>query len=544
MTTARRSALKPVSIGPTWQRTRDGWLLPERTLGWEVLGWTAEFLRQPDGPDAGEPWRYTPEQARFVLWWYAIDEQGRFVYRSGSLRRAKGWGKDPVAATICATEFVGPCRFGGWDANGDPVAVSHPAAWILIAAVAQAQTRTTMTLFPSLLSDELINQEKIDLGKEITYAHGGRRRLEAVTSSPKALEGPRSTFTLKNENQHWLANNEGHEMAEVITRNATKSRDGAARVLACGNAPQQGEDSDAERDWEAWQAIDQGKSRATGFLYDSLEAPPDVDLADEKQLRAGLQAARGDSHWLDEDRHVEEIYDPRNSPATSRRFYLNQIVAAEDQWIAAYEYDALDAEAPPLQDGDGITLGMDPSKSDDHTVLRACRLDDGAVFTLGVWDPADYDGELPRDVVDELVDSAHDRYQVSAFFSDLHPLESYIDRWAERHGRRYVVKATAKHAIGWDMRSRTKEFTVECERLHDEIVERAFAHDGHPAVRQHFLNARRRPNAWGVSVGKEHRESPRKVDSVPATVLVRLARRLVIASGKRRRKRTGRAVFV
>jgi hypothetical protein len=84
----------PVSIGPTWQRDpkTGAWLLPQHTLGWEVLGWTAEYLRQPDGPDAGEPWRYTDEQARFILWWFAVDDAGRWLYRSGMLRRVKGWG--------------------------------------------------------------------------------------------------------------------------------------------------------------------------------------------------------------------------------------------------------------------------------------------------------------------------------------------------------------------------------------------------------------------------------------------------------------------
>lgn len=74
----------PVRTGP------EG--LPARTLGWAALAWTAEWLRQPDGPDAGGPWRYTDEQARFVLNWYAVDERGRFVYRRGMLRRLKGWG--------------------------------------------------------------------------------------------------------------------------------------------------------------------------------------------------------------------------------------------------------------------------------------------------------------------------------------------------------------------------------------------------------------------------------------------------------------------
>ena len=560
---ARGSAPKAIAIGPTWQRNRNGWLLPKHTLGWQVLGWTADYLRQPDGDEAGRPWCYTDEQARFILWWYAIDAHGRFLYRGGMLRRVKGWGKDPVGATLCATEFVGPCRFDGWDADGNPVAAPHPASWVLTAAVAKDQTRNTMTLFPGLFNDDAIRTYGIDLGKEILYAHGGRCRLEAVTSSPRALEGPRASFTLKNETQHWLLNNDGHEMAKVIARNATKSRDGSSRVLAISNAHEPGEDSDAERDYEAWLAIEQGKSRSTGFLYDSLEAPPTIQIAAavkedmtpaqrtaavkaaEKSLRTGLSLARGDSVWLDLDRHVEEIYDPRNSVSTSRRFYLNQIVAAEDAWIAPHEWDSLAAEKPRvIAEGEDITLGFDGSKSNDHCALIGCVLDDGYTFTLGVWDPEEHGGEAPRDIIDGIVRQAFERYTVYAFFSDLAEWESYVDAWANDFGGELVIKATAKHAIAWDMRGHRKDATIEHERLHDEIVEKALEHDGNKRTAQHFHNARRRPNQWGVTVGKEHRESKRKIDAVPATMLARMARRLVLASGKRKKKRSGEATFI
>lgn len=63
------------------------WYLPEKTLGWQILGWCSSYLLN----DRGEPWRFTLEQSRFVLWWYAIDERGRFLYRSGVLQRLKGW---------------------------------------------------------------------------------------------------------------------------------------------------------------------------------------------------------------------------------------------------------------------------------------------------------------------------------------------------------------------------------------------------------------------------------------------------------------------
>lgn len=81
----------PVAIGPTWTRGDDGkYVLPKHTLGWAVLAWTAQWLQHEDG----RPWRFTSEQARFILWWYAVDERGRFVYRDGVLQRLKGWGKD------------------------------------------------------------------------------------------------------------------------------------------------------------------------------------------------------------------------------------------------------------------------------------------------------------------------------------------------------------------------------------------------------------------------------------------------------------------
>lgn len=335
-------------------------------------------------------------------------------------------------------------------------------------------------------------------------------------------------------------------MAEVIARNATKSRGGAARVLAISNAHEPGEDSDAEHDWEACQKLTEGRSRSTGFLYDSLEAPPDVELSDEASLRAGLRAAQGDSVWLDEDRHVEEIYDPRNSVSTSRRFYLNQIVAAEDAWLAPHEWDRLAAPDRVMADGDTVVLGFDGSKSDDHTALIGCRVEDGHLFTLGVWDPSKHGGEAPRSEIDGTVRQAFDRFDVVGFYSDLHPWESYVDAWAEDFGSGLCVKATGRHPVAWDMRSRVKDFTVQgAERFADAVLEGTVSHDGHPTLRAHVHNARRRPNPWGVSLGKEHRESSRKVDAAVSAVLALLCRRdyLALPDSKKRRRRTGRASF-
>lgn len=83
-------SFEPVTIGPTWQRGDDGrFVLPPLSLGWHVVSWAREWLQLPDGT----PWKFTAEQFRFVLWWYALDDDFKFVYRDGVLQRLKGWGR-------------------------------------------------------------------------------------------------------------------------------------------------------------------------------------------------------------------------------------------------------------------------------------------------------------------------------------------------------------------------------------------------------------------------------------------------------------------
>lgn len=549
--------VEPFTIGPTWKRGPDGkFVLPEYTLGWQCLAWTATYLQH----HVGKPWRYTPEQARLTLWWYAMDpETNRFLWRDGVLQRLKGWGKDPLIGTWAAFEFVGPCRPSGQVADegnewgipaGQPLGMQHPAAWVQMAAVSQDQTRNTMTLFPSLFSKRAIEEYRIDLGKEIIYADRGRARIEAVTSSPRALEGGRPTATYLNETHHWVESNQGHEMAAVIERNATKSDDGQSRTMAITNAFEPGEDSVAERTREAFEAAEAGRAVDTGLFYDSLEAPPEAQLTPE-WIRPTLLAVRGDSTWLDIDRIAKSILDVRNPPSRSRRFWFNQIVAAEDAFLARYEWDANEHEGLDLEAGDEIVLFFDGSKSDDATGLVGCRLRDGFVKTLGVWQkpanwPADQPYRMPRDEVDGVVDSVFAQYKPLAFFADPGAgydeadgeryWDGYIDAWAQRYGKRLRLKAVSsghgQHAVMWDMSDRRRQqlFTEAVDRFYRDVLERQVPHDGHKVLRQHICNARRRTNAWGYTIGKEHRESARKIDLAVCAIGARMLRRMVMNS--------------
>ena len=500
---------------------------------------------QPDGADAGQLWRFTAEQVRFILNWYGIDDAGRFIYRSAVLRRMKGWGKDPVAAALAGCEFVGPCRFGGFNSKGLPTVRALHSSLIRAAAVSQDQLRNLMPLFPAMFPKRLQLEFRMEIGKEIVYANGGRSRIEALTSSARSTEGGRPTFQIRDETQYWLSTNSGHEMAKVIDRDAAKVRGGTSRVLSIQNAHIPGQDSIAERDWDAYEKITSGRTRATGLLYDAVEAPPDTKLEDPESLRHGIELARGDSHWIDVDRIIQEIYDPRTAPSDARRFYLNQIVAAEDAWVSPQEWDSCAFPNKSVKPGEEITMGFDGGESDDHTVLVGCRVSDAHLFTIGIWEPVH--GEVDRIAADGAVRRALSTYLVDAFYSDLHPWESYVDKWEADFGEKMFVNANGpRHAIAWDLRTRQHDSTKMAEAFHSAILERGVTHSGDHRASQYVYNARRRPNQYGVTFGKEHRESPRKVDWTTGAMLAFRARQdyLALPENRRRKVASGRAMFV
>lgn len=546
-------------IGPVWQQHEDGrFWLPERTLGWAVLDWFATYVRLPDDTEC--PFLPTPEQARFILWWYAVDENGRYAYRNGVLRRLKGWGKDPITAAMALVELCGPVQFSHFNAiSGLPVGKTRSSPWIQIAAVSQDQTRNTFSLFPAMISDKLKAEFAVDVNKTIIYTAAGGM-IEAVTSSPLALEGKRPTFVILNEVQWWLESNSGHAMYDVIEGNVTKRAGVGARYLAICNAHRPGEDSVGERLWDNYLAAEGGTVVNTGILYDALEAPastpvseiPPVDVDPEgyaaglAQLQHGLEVARGDATWLDIKAMIASILDVNNIISESRRKYLNQINASEDSWVSPVEWDAQQANVK-LRAKDRITLAFDGSKSGDWAALVACRIEDGAVFLIKAWDPEKYDGNIPRVDVNNMVEYVFSRYQVVGFRSDVKEFESYVDQWTQKYRRQLKVQAISGKPIAFDMRGKDssrvrKQFAQDCERFRQALFDGELFHDGNKTLRAHILNAKMHPTDYdAVSIRKASKDSSRKIDAAVCAVMAYGLRQEYLMSSK---SRSGKVVVM
>jgi hypothetical protein len=388
-----------------------------------------------------------------------------------------------------------------------------------------------------LFTDEAKAKYRMQIGKETIYANGDTAMFQAVTSSPETLEGARATFILMNETQHWKTSNRGHDMSEVISRNAAKI---GARTLRIFNAFRPGEDSVAERDRSAYESVAHGDYVDIGILYDSLEAPEDAELSMDFAPIV-LTALRGDSHWLNVKRMTQTVLDPRIAPSISRRFWYNQILASDDAWISPFEWEGvlLKRELPNRKEA--ITLGFDGSRyrnrTTDATAIIGCSVRDGWLFqplTKSIWEaPLDSKGwQIPTLEVNAAIDEIFSRYNVVGFFADPAKWESWVAQWEAKYGPKLKVQSSHTHPIEFWITGGTRLKVVKAlAAFKNAVIEQELSHDGSYQLGRHILNARIRETSVGDEIYKENPESPNKIDAAYAAVLAYTARQQALASG-------------
>lgn len=532
--------------------------LPELTLGWGVIAHAVKYFRHPNGPNVGQRWDFVDSQIRFLLWWYSVDEYGNWLYRRGVRRLPKGSGKSPFAAIVALEEFVGPVRLHDFDPRMPGGCVGRPVAMPLvqIAAVSESQTENTMRMVRALApkGSRLVRDYNLDPGKT-QYYRTPEGSLQVITSSPASAEGGEATFIVGDETEHWLPAKGGTEFMNTLLDNLAKS---GSRMLETCNAWRPDQGSVAEATWDSWVLQEEGKTRSeTRILYDARIAPPDTDLRDADSLRRALDWVYGDCWWVNRSVLMDRIWDPSSDPADSERKYLNRPTESKDAWLKAAQWDACRDSSKTLTQGEQVALAADLSKSGDATAIIVCRISDGHVFTWDVWDPDldDPEWEVPREELDASVGRAFEHLDVVAFYAEPGPLLSYVDRWGEEYGDRVCVRAHPKNPVRFDMRSTQsgkvraavlKRFTEAAEATHSAVLSGDLTHDGDRRLRRHVLNARRRPNNYGVGIGKSSKDSPAKVDAAVTMVIARIARQdyLALPESRRRQPRGDRRVVV
>lgn len=454
------------------------------TLGYDVGEWIEANVRIPDGYRQGEEFKLTDEMWRFLLHHYRLyphaapwPAEDGLRYTGAQLRRSQKWGKDPLGAAIILAEALGPSRFDGWNAAGDPVGAPYPTPLIVCLGTSEDQTDNTYRPLLSMIRlGDLINLPGIDAGEtRVTLPSGGK--IEPVTTSAKARLGAPMTFVTITESHLFTLQGGYRRVCGAVKRNVA-GMDG--RWLELTNAWDPTEGSEAQVTAES------GDERV---YVDTVEPNRVDDLTDDATLYAELLRQYGDSArerggWVNiRGRIFHEVRSNRYLEADRRRFFLNEIVVGEAIFVDPTRWDLQARPGETLAPKEPIALGFDGAKYRDATALVASRMSDGRLFELHIWEKpatAGRDWKVPTVEVDRTVLETFGAYQVTVMFADPYRWQDYLDAWAQKLGQDRII-----------------EFPTNVEQRMDRAIERfstAFsnleiAHDGSPTMTTHFKNA-------------------------------------------------------
>lgn len=531
-----------------------------RSLGHLANAWMEHFTRHGPGDVHGQRVVHGQEFYDFVVDCYALTSSGGLLYDSAFLSRPKGCDKSGLGARFTLFEALGPCRFAGfarggevfedlWGlgfrheyAPGEPMGRPVTDAFIRIMATEESQTGHVYdSVYLNLTEDEcpLSHVPGIDAGLSWIALPGGGTIVRS-TASAASKDGGRETFALFDET-HLYDTPVLRAMYATVTRNLRKrKRIAGTWYLETTTMFEPGADSIAEQTYILAGQIRDGLTRSDRLLFDHRYGDCE-DLSSEGMLRQAILEAFGEAiEWNDIDSIVQEFYDPRKTTNDSRRYFLNAPTSTQDAWLADHEW-ASRVRVDAVADREMITIGFDGSRSrakgvTDATALIGCRVSDGHVFQLAVWEqppgPAGEHWQVPVGEVDAAVEHAFATFDVVGFYADPSKWESYIAKWEAAHGKRLKAKASRDHPIEFWMAGGHVLRTVRAlESFHSAVLDDGLTHDGSYALTRHVLNARRRTSRSGMQISKEHPDSERKIDAAVAAVLAFQARNDAIAAG-------------
>jgi len=219
--------------------------------------------------------------------------------------------------------------------------------------------------------------------------------------------------------------------------------------------------------------------------------------------------------WQTLDRLRERHDSPSMLTWQWARFACGVWMSADAYWLTGEVWH--DAERPELiEHGDRVTIGFDGARYGDATALVACRVSDGLLQPLGVWEAPGgaSEWEVPAGEVDAAVAKAFESYDVVRGYFDPPLWQTEIDTWSREFGEAVVLRYSTA-------RSRMQQAT---ERFRTDLAAGKVTHVGDERLTAHVLAAQMRETRGGYWLTKSRPGSPDKIDLAVASVLAYEAR--------------------
>lgn len=477
---------------------------PLHTLGFLATDWIEAHCRVPGGVYEGESLTFNGWQLFCTVNHYRVVADAvvnarkllaPFHYRRSVVVGPQKCGKSPWGAGMLLFEGVGPSLFAGWSTGAEVYAcedhgctcgweyqyqpgeaMGTPRRKSLLGLLAYAETQTQNVYEPL--------QTMIHSGPLAEFVHvregfirlPNRGKIIPLSAAAKSKLGQPLTGGLGDESGLYTSSNHVLDTWQTMRRGIAAMQ---GRTIELTNPWDPMENSAAQQAFE---------SRQPDIFRYYRKPPVELDYAKKRDRHKIHLHVYEDSPWVDAssiDSEADELVE--TDPTQAERFFGNRLV----QGLGAFLTDDLwsNAVVAEVPTSGAIALGFDGSFSGDWTALRAETID-GHRFTPTygpdqrptIWNPAEWQGRVPRPEVIAAVDEMFARFTVARFYIDPRHWETQGDAWALEHGEEIAVL--------WPTNSITRMFPALNRYLID-LDEGSTTHDDCRITRTHALNARK-----------------------------------------------------
>lgn len=535
---------------------------PWPTLGPPIVDLMESDLRFGPGDLKGEPYRLDGEFKGYVHRVYQVYPRGhpregqrRFTRAGLSLR--KGTAKTELAAAIayCELSRWGPVRFAGWTRHrGELVPEGRPITDPYIPMVAYTEGQAEELAFGALYA--MIENApgvvgEYDLGLERIMRRGGDGKAEALSSSPNAADGARTTFEHFDET-HRLRLPRHVELHRTMLANLPKRASADAWALETTTSFEPGQMSVAERTMDYARKVMQGKIRDTTLFFFHRQASEEWAITkqdgtvDQAALRGAIVEASGPAkvEWSNLYKIEEQWQDPDADLAYLERTWLNWPKTRSSSAFDVEKFKDLEMSQYRIPEGALCVLGFDGSRYRDATGLIVTEVETGHQEVFGAWENRqDLPGwEVPKEEVMAAVREAFRRFEIWRMYADPYWWESEIAQLEGEFGDKVIVTF------------RTPLLRLMSDALiafKHAIDQAELSHDGDPQYIEHVGHARRKDTKslfedgsprWFIT--KERDDSPFKIDLAMAGVLSWQARLDAVGAGAKPTRPKGHGIYV
>jgi phage terminase large subunit-like protein len=493
------------------------------SLGYALVDWIEVHLCHGPGDVEGDPVTLDDEFAAFIIRAYAVGDDGKRKIRRAVLSRPKGRAKSELAAFLAIVEAFGPVRFSHfaqagevseWGyayTEGEPVGqrVKRPEILCFATEYGQAGNTYDAVRYICLQSAPLREAHPgIDVGlTRIVVPDGGQITPESAADSSK--DGGKSTFVVFDETHLWTLPRL-KRLHQVVLRNLLKRKAAAGWCIETTTMFEPGAQSVAEGTAAYAQMVVEGRTKDSALLFDHKQAAAKWSVKNKRDRLAGLREVYGPAaEWMDLEAIADSYDDPQTSEAEWLRYWFNQPVSLQGQWLPQAAWDECH-DGRPIPDGADVVLGLDGSYSRDATALVAVQMGEFPhLSVVGIWErpPGHPDWTVPILDVEEAIRTACLRWAVREITADPH-------LWA-----RSLELLASEGLPVTEFPQSASRMTPATQRFTTMVLERQMTHDGTPALTRHVSNAVLKSDARGVRIYKEHRNSDRKIDAAVASIM-------------------------